>query len=599
LVAALTEQAFSMAKERPQRRLAAILSVDVVGYSRLMSINEAATLSRLNVLRRELIDPAIAAHSGRIVKLIGDGALVEFASAVEAVTCAIDIQRQLGERHAATSEADPMRFRIGVHVGDIIIEGEDILGDGVNIAARIEGVAKPGGICISDDAYRQVRGKLDANFKDTGEQELKNIARPVRVYQWQPDTAAVADSVSASKPPLPDKPSIAVLPFQNLSGDPEQEYFADGMVEDIVTGLSRIKWLFVIARNSSFVYKGKPVDVRQVGRELGVRYVLEGGVRKSGNRIRVTAQLLEAATGAHVWADRFDGALEDVFDLQDKITEKVVGIVEPSLRQSEIERSRRKHPENLDAYDLYLRAVPHMASVMPADAKIAADFVEAALKLNPNYAAAHAVLAWCMETRFFREGFNETDRVAGVSHARLALAHGGDDPTALSYAALVILHLDKDFVSAAGAIERALALNSSSAIALYTGAHIHGFAGDPALAENYADRAYRVSPFDPQLFHRYEALGSVRLRANRYDEAAAYFAQAVQANPRFSTLYADLTAALELAGRGEEAKSTARRLLELEPGFRVQPFSAALAGMCRPELIAALVSGLCKAGLPE
>jgi adenylate cyclase len=440
---------------------------------------------------------------------------------------------------------------------------------------------------------------LDANFQDTGEKGLKNIARPVHVYQWQPDNAAVARGISASNPALPDKPSIAVLPFQNMSGDPEQEYFADGMVEDIITGLSRIKWLFVIARNSSFIYKGKPIDVRQVGRELGVRYVLEGSVRKSGSRIRVTAQLLEAMTGAHLWADRFDGALEDVFDLQDQITEKVVGIVEPSVRQSEIEHSRRKHLENLDAYDLYLRAMPHMASMMPADAKIASGFLEAALKLDPNYAAAHAALAWCLEMRYFREGFNDADRIAGVRHARQALTHGSDDATALSCGAVAALHLDGDFASAAGAIERALALNSSCATALYIGAHIHGFAGDATLAESHAERAYRVSPFDPQLFLRYEALGSVRLRANRYDEAVGYYAQAVQANPRFSSMYAFLTAALELAGRSKESKLAARRLLELEPGFRIEPFSAALGRMCRPELVDAWATGLRKAGLPE
>jgi len=588
-----------MAELRVERRLTAIIAGDVAGYSRLMGADEEGTLARLNAHRREFLEPKIAEHRGRIVKRTGDGILIEFSSVVDAVRCAIQQQRGMAQRNAGMPAEQRIELRMGIHIGDIIIDEGDIFGDGVNIAARLESIAQPGGICISDDAYRQVRGRLDANFKDSGEQELKNIARPVRVYQWQPDAAAVADGASAGNPALPDKPSIAVLPFQNMSGDPEQEYFADGMVEDIITGLSRIRWLFVIARNSSFIYKGKPVDVRRVGRELGVRYVLEGGVRKSGSRIRVTAQLLEAASGAHLWADRFDGALADVFDLQDQITEKVVGIVEPSLRQSEIERSRRKHPENLDAYDLYLRAVPHLASAMPADAKIAMGFLERAIELNPNYTAAHAALAWCLEMRFVREGFNDADRAAGVRHARLALAHGGDDPTALSNAALVILHLDKDFASAAAAIERALALNGSCATALYLGAHIHGFAGDPALAESYAECAFRLSPFDPQLFLRYEALGSVKLRAGRYDEAAACYAQAVQANPRFSSMYAFLTAALELAGRGEEAKSTAQRLLELEPAFRIQPYMAVLGSFCRPELVDAWIAGLRKAGLPE
>ena len=296
-----------MAEERLQRRLAAILSADVVGYSRLMGLDEAGTLSRLNALRRELIDPAIAAHSGRLVKLMGDGALVEFASAVDAVTCAIEIQRQLREQDAGGSEGELIQLRIGINIGDIIIEGEDILGDGVNIAARIEGIAEPGGISISEDAWRQVHGKVTANFVDAGEQRLKNIARPVRVYRL--DLAQKA-ATGSQGPPLspgpPDKPSIAVLAFNNMSGDPEQEYFSDGISEDIITDLSKLSELQVIARNSSFTYKGKPVDVMQVGRDLGVRYVLEGSVRKAGNRVRVTGQLIDAESGAHLWADRFD-----------------------------------------------------------------------------------------------------------------------------------------------------------------------------------------------------------------------------------------------------------------------------------------------------
>jgi adenylate cyclase len=384
-----------------------------------------------------------------------------------------------------------------------------------------------------------------------------------------------------------------------MSGDPEQEYFVDGMVEDIITGLSRIKWVFVIARNSSFVYKGRSVDVRQVGRELGVRYVLEGSVRKSGNRVRITGQLIEAETGTHLWADRYDGTLDEVFDLQDRITASVVGVVEPNLRRAEIERARRKRPDNLGAYDLYLRALPLCASAMPEDAGLAIGLLEQALKLDTNYAAAHAWLAWCLEARFARGGFVATDRIEGVRHARLALTHGGDDPTALSHAALVILHLDHDFVTASSAIERALALNDSSAAAFYTGAHIHAYSGDPAIAEDYANRAFRLSPFDPQLFHGYESLGCVRLRAKRYEEAASFFVRAVQANPRFSFLHAYLAGALAMAGRTEDSKVAARRLLELEPDFRVQPIIAMLGGFPRLELTNELVAGWRKAGLPE
>jgi adenylate cyclase len=390
------------------RKLAAILAADVVGFSRLTGADEDRTLARLRALRSDLIDPTIAVHNGRVIKRTGDGALVEFRSVVDAVRCAIEVQNAMVERNAGVQDDRQIEFRIGVHLGDVVEESDgDLMGDGVNIAARLEGIAQPGAICLSEDAYRQVRARLDLEVSDLGATQLKNIVESVRVYSLQVGLPAQPKSVASTAPTppekpaerlaLPNRPSIAVLPFQNMSGDPEQEYFADGMVEDIITGLSRIKWLFVIARNSSFVYKGKAVDIRQVGRELGVRYVLEGGVRKAGNRLRVTGQLIEAETGTHLWADRYDGALEDVFDLQDRITDQVVGIVEPSLQRSEIERSRRKRPENLDAYELYLRAVSYMASPMPADARIAAGLLEDALRLDPNYAAAHALLAMCHE----------------------------------------------------------------------------------------------------------------------------------------------------------------------------------------------------------
>ncbi|HMF25235.1 MAG TPA: adenylate/guanylate cyclase domain-containing protein, partial [Pseudolabrys sp.] len=342
-----------MVEGRVDRRLAAILAGDVAGYSRMMGADEEDTLSRLNAHRREFLEPKIAQHRGRIVKRTGDGVLIEFASAVDAARCAVEIQDGMLERNIPVPQDKRIELRIGIHVGDVIIEDGDIFGDGVNIAARLEGIAHPGGICISDDAYRQVRGKLEANFEDAGERELKNIARPVRVYQLQTARGATEASMLA----LPDKPSIAVLPFQNMSGDPEQEYFSDGMVDEIITALSRIKWLFVIARNSSFTYKGKAVDVKQVGRELGVRYVLEGSVRKAAQRVRITGQLIDTVTGSHLWADRYDGSLEDVFELQDQVASGVIGAIEPKLLRSEIERAIRKPTENLDAYDLYLRAL--------------------------------------------------------------------------------------------------------------------------------------------------------------------------------------------------------------------------------------------------
>ncbi len=563
------------------RKLVAILAADVVGYSRLAGSDEDRTLARLRALRSDLIDPTIAVHNGRVVKRTGDGSIVEFRSVVDAVRCAIEVQNGMVERNAGLPPERRIEFRVGIHVGDVVEESDgDLMGDGVNIAARLEGVAKAGAICLSEDAYRQVKSRLDLPISDLGPTKLKNIAEPVRVYSLEVSVPAQMKHALQAEPAmakpagrltLPDKPSIAVLPFQNMSGDPEQEYFADGVVEEIITGLSRIKWLFVIARNSSFIYKGKAVDVRQVGRELGVRYVLEGAVRKAGSRLRITAQLLEAETGAHLWADRYDGNVEDVFDLQDQITEKVVGVVEPSIRQSEIEHSRRKRPENLDAYDLYLRALPHLASLMPADAKIAAGLLDEALKLDPNYAAAHAFLAWCHEICFMRGGFSEADKTAGLKHARIAIASGTDDATALAVAAFVIAWLSEDQRTALSAIERALSLNPSSATALYWGSLINAFhIGNFAAATAYANRALRLSPFDQVAFCAHAALANVAVHEGSYDEAASCYAKAVQNNPRFSFLYFLQAIVLALAGRAEEARPIVEHGLELEPGVRIR-----------------------------
>ncbi len=591
-----------MTTARVDRRLAAILAADVAGYSRLMGADEEGTLARLKACRKALVDPKIAEYRGRIVKTTGDGMLVEFGSAVDAVRCAVEVQRCMTLSNVDIPETKRVEFRIGIHVGDIIIDDNDIFGDGVNIAARLEGIADPGGICISDDAHRQIRGKTEIAYDDMGHQSLKNIAEPMRAWRARPAANAAPAAVNMDQPAptptlaLPDKPSIVVLPFQNMSGDPEQEYFADGMVEDITTGLSRIKWLFVIARNSSFTYKGKAVDVRQVGRELGVRYVLEGGVRKTGNRVRITTQLVEAETGGHLWADRFDGALEDVFDLQDQITERVVGIVEPSLKRSEIERSRRKPPENLDAYDLYLRALPHMASVMPADARIAAGFLNRALELDPNYPAAQALLAWCHEICFMRGGFDEADRVAGLDRARASIASGTDDAASLAIAALVISHIGKERETASRTIERALSLNPSCAVALYFGARISAFNGNPEAASTHAKRGLRLSPFDLFSYEAHNALGLAALHEAHHDEAALHFANAIQANSRFSTLYFFQAVALALAGRLEEANPIVRRALELEPGFRNRFFLDI--GLI-PAIADKLVEGAHLLGLPD
>jgi adenylate cyclase len=392
-----------------ERKLAAIFAADVEGYSRLMGIDEVGTLRTLTAYR-VTIDRLIASHRGRIFNTAGDNLVVDFASAVDAVQCAVAVQDAIAKENVDRPVGEQMRFRIGVHVGDIIVQGDNLFGDGVNIAARLEALAEPGGICVSGTVRDQIGTKLPVSFTDLGEQQVKNIAQPIKAYRIRGETSPTVTQISDSSLPLPDKPSIAVLPFANMSGDPEQEYFADGMVEEIITALSRIRWLFVIARNSSFTYKGQLPDVKQVGRELGVRYVLEGSVRKAGQRVRITGQLIDATSGTHLWADRFDGSLEDVFDLQDKVASSVAGVIEPTLRQAEIERARRKRPDSLDAYDLYLRALPFAYTSMPEDAEKALGYLEQAIKLEPDFAVAHAIIAWCQEQRYLRGGLHKDAR---------------------------------------------------------------------------------------------------------------------------------------------------------------------------------------------
>src|SRR5438105_10819362 len=462
-----------------------------------MGADEEGTLARLKAHRRELIDPKIAEHRGRIVKTTGDGLLVEFASPVEAVRCAGEIQKAMRDREGSLPEDQRIEIRVGINLGDVIIDEDDVYGDGVNIAARLEALADPGSVVISNTVHDQVRDRLPFVFEDLGEQQVKNIARPVRVYRLAP-LLTPASSTATSQLLLPEKPSIAVLPFANMSGDPEQEYFADGMVEEIITALSRIRWLFVIARNSSFTYKGKAVDVKQISRELGVRYVLEGSVRKGGNRVSITAQLIDATNGAHLWADRFDGSLEDVFELQDKVAISVAGVIEPTLRHSEIERARRKRPDSLDAYDLYLRALPDAFAAMPEDADKALALLGKAIELEPDFAAAHAIIAFCHEQRYLRGGMQEETRIAALRHARQAIAAGGDDAAALAPAGFRIAVCGRDYEAALAAFDRSFALSSSSALALGFSSIVRAWKGDDAIAVEQANRALRLSPFDPQ-----------------------------------------------------------------------------------------------------
>ncbi len=577
------------------RRLAAILAADVAGYSRLMGTDEEGTLERLNALRREFLDPKIAEHHGRIVKTTGDGLLVEFRSVVDALRCALEVQQGMAGRHTDVGVDNRIELRIGINLGDVIVEGDDIFGDGVNIAARLEAFAEPGGICVSRTVVTQTHGKLDFAVENLGEQNLKNIAQPIHVFRVLAEPKPMPEPAAL---PLPDKPSIAVLPFQNMSGDPEQEYFADGMVEEIITALSRIRWLFVIARNSSFTYKGRAVEVKQVGRELGVRYVLEGSVRKSGNRVRITAQLIDATSGAHLWADRFDGLLEDVFELQDKVAISVAGVIEPTLRQSEIERARRKRPDSLDAYDLYLRALPYAFVAMPEDADKALALLDKAVELEPDFAAAHAIIAFCHEQRYLRGGLQEATRNAALRHARQAIAAGGDDAAALATAGFVIAVTGHDYETALTAFDRSFALSSSSALALGYSSIVRAWKGDDAIAVEQANRALRLSPFDPWLYMPYIGLAYAHFAAGRFEETVAAASLATQSNPRFSVPQILHAAALGCLDRSEDAKTVVQRLLELQPGLTVAT-AILSARYVNPEIITALENGLRRAGLPE
>jgi TolB-like protein/class 3 adenylate cyclase len=579
---------------RQTRRLAAILAADVAGYSRLMGADEEGTLAAMKALRRELADPKIKEHRGRVVKTTGDGLLIEFASVVDAVRCAVEVQREMAKRNVAVPIDRRIEFRMGINLGDIIADGPDLYGDGVNVAARLEALAEPGGICVSRAARDQVRDKLDLTFEDRGDQQVKNIARPVRVYR----IPITGKAPTRGPLPLPDKPSIAVLPFANMSGDPEQEYFADGMVEEIITALSRIRWLFVIARNSSFTYKGQAVDVKQVSRELGVRYVLEGSVRKGGNRARITAQLIDATTGAHLWADRFDGLLEDIFELQDKIAISVAGVIEPALRQSEIERARRKRPDSLDAYDLYLRALPYAFTPMPEDADQALPLLAKAIELEPEFAAAHAILAWCHEARYLRGGMLEETRLAALRHARQAIAAGSDDAVALATGGFVIAVCARDYETAITAFERSFALSSSSALALGFSSIVRAWKGDDAIAVEEANRALRLSPFDPLIYLPYVGLAYAHFAAGRFEETVSAASLATQSNPRFTVPLILHAAALGFLERSEDAKPVVQRLLELQPSLTVA--TAILSPRyVNPENIAAIANGLRRAGFPE
>jgi adenylate cyclase len=480
---------------RVERRLAAILAADVAGYSRLIEADEEGTLGRLKALRGDLIDPKIADHKGRIVKTTGDGLLVEFASVVDALRCAAEVQAAMAESNGLSPPDRRIELRIGINMGDIVVEDGDIFGDGVNVAARLEGLAQPGGICVSARVQEDAAGRLDLAFEDMGEQALKNIARPVRAYRVV-TAAGSAAARASSAPALPDKPSIAVLPFQNMSGDPEQEYFADGMVEEIITALSRIKWLLVIARNSSFTYKGQAVDVKQVGRELGVRYVLEGSVRKASDRVRITAQLIDAQSGAHLWADHFDGALEHVFELQDQVATSVAGAIEPALQTAEIRRSTSLQTTDLTAYDLYL---PGLATFFPVtrDRLFAAnEFFARAIDRDPDFAPALAWAAIC-QLRLHQDGWAPEPELTmrrGLDLGHSALQLAASDPEIIANAVFPLAYFGEDIDAMMRVLDEALILNPSFARGWFVSGHVRVMAGLCDLAIRHIETSLRLSP---------------------------------------------------------------------------------------------------------
>jgi TolB-like protein len=547
------------------RRLAAILAADVAGYSRLMGADEEGTLERLKALRHELLDPKIAEHKGRIVKTTGDGMLVEFASVVDAVRCAVAVQQAMPERNTGVAADNRIELRIGINLGDVIVEGDDLYGDGVNIAARVEALADAGGVFVSNTVHDHVRNRLPFVFEDLGEQQVKNIARPVRVYRVR-DAGAAAKSPATPALPLPDKPSIAVLPFANMSGDPEQEYFADGMVEEIITALSRIRWLFVIARNSSFTYKGKAVDVKQVARELGVRYVLEGSVRKAGQRVRITAQLIDAQSGTHLWADRFDGPLEDVFELQDKVASSVAGVIEPALQAAEMRRSVARPTTDLSAYDLYLRALAALYPITKDGVFEGLGLLKRAIAMDRHYGPALAWAAFC-HLRLVIDGWAEepeTSRRKAVDLARQALQVAQNDPGILTDAAYALAYFGEDVGAMIGLVDRALALNPSYARGWYLSGMLRVYAGQHDLAIEHIETSLRLSPRE-RIGVPLTVIGVAYFFKHRFDEAAAQLFQAIQENSGFSPSYRVLAACYAHMGRLDEARAVVARLRAITP----------------------------------
>jgi TolB-like protein/class 3 adenylate cyclase len=593
-----------VANVRLERRLSAIVAADVAGYSRLVAADEEGTLGQFKSHMATLLEPKIAEHHGRLVKTAGDGMLIEFPSVVSAMRCAVDVQRGMAERNAAIAPDKRIEFRVGIHVGDIVVEKDDIFGDGVNVAARLESLADPGGIRVSARVQEDAEGRLDVGFVDEGLQQLKNIARPVRVFRVALDPDSAVSDAPPIAPAMPvsstEIPSIAVLPFQNLSTDPEQDFFADGIVDDIIVGLSRYRSLFVIARNSSFTYKGRAVDVKQVGRELNARYVLEGSVRKAGNRVRISGQLVDAATAGHLWADRFEGELEDIFDLQDRVATSVVGALMPQIRQAEINRARHKPTESLDAHISYMRGIASFHTWSKDGIETALRHLRRAIELDPDYSAPYGLAVSCHVVR--KAAGWMTDPEADIAETRRLTARaeevGHDDCFALSSSGFAIANLLGELDKGLELIDRGLALNPNAALCLAQSGYVRVWLGEPDLAILHLQRAMHNSPVDTLTFSMQNGVAFAHYLAGRDDEALAWAEKALQRNPIVIPAIRIAAASAAMLGRSFDATKYLSLLRQLDPGLRVSNLGDRVP-LRRPQDRERLGEGLRRAGLPE
>jgi TolB-like protein/class 3 adenylate cyclase/Tfp pilus assembly protein PilF len=586
-----------MNAERLDRKLAAILYADVAGYSRLTGEDEDATHRALSEYL-DLISKTIEEHRGQVMHYAGDAVLAKFDAVVAALSAAVAIQKELKARNQPLPDQRKVQFRIGVNLGDVIEDRGDIYGDGVNVAARLESLAEPGGLCISEAVRTAIGKKLPFDYEFMGEQQVKNIEEPVRAYKVR----LGGETAYSPTTPVgtPAKPSLAVLPFVNMSGDPDQEYFADGITEDITTALSNSGWFFVTARHSAFAYKGKAIDVRQVGKELGVQYVLEGSVRKGGDKIRVTAQLIETATGKHIWANRYDGKLEDIFDLQDQITETIVATLEPEFHRAEAERVAQKRPESMEAYDYLLRGVAYMNKLTPEDTRTALQYFRKAIEKDPNYGRAYAYACWCYRREVESRGMvlSKKEQAEVIRLMEAGLKADKNDPIVVWQAGSMKVYFQRDFEGALALIERSLSIDPNSTRALTASSMAHSFIGDTETAIKHAERAIRISPRSPAHWMGYTFLAQSHLQELRYEEAANAAKKAIQLNPHVVLAHLVLAASCAHRGQLDEAHAAIQEALKLNPKLTVARFPE-LFPISKLKNLDAYLTGLRKAGLPD